>query len=140
MLLLLGELTAVPLLELLGTKEELIDGATIYLRIYFLGMPFMMIYNFGSAILRSIGDTQRPFYALLVATVVNAVLDWLFVAVFGMSVDGVAIATVIANVVNAAIIIYLLVREPDPFTLKVRQMSISTSDLRKMLHLSLIHI
>lgn len=136
-LLLLGTTLARPILELMSAPDDVIDLATLYLRIYFLGMPFMMIYNFGSAILRSMGDTQHPFYALLVATVVNAVLDWLFVAVFGMSVDGVAIATVIANVVNAAIIIYLLVREPDPFTLKVRQMSISTSDLRKMLHIGI---
>ena len=74
-LLLLGELTAVPLLKLLGTKEELIDGATIYLRIYFLGMPAMALYNFGNAVLSAAGDTRRPLLYLLIAGILNVALS-----------------------------------------------------------------
>lgn len=132
-LLVLGSVLARPILEAMGTPDDVIELATVYLRIYFLGMPFIMAYNFGSAILRSIGDTRRPFYSLLVATAVNALLDWLLVAEFGMGVDGVAIATVIANGVNAAIIAGILMREPDPYTLNPRRMYIDRGDLKKML-------
>lgn len=137
LLLILGVSLARPILEMMSAPHDVIDLATTYLRIYFCGMPFIMVYNFGSAILRSIGDTSRPFYSLLVATVVNAVLDWLFVARLGMGVDGVAIATVIANGVNAAIIIRILMREPEPFALHPHRMKIATRDLSKMLRIGL---
>lgn len=136
-LLALGVSLARPILEMMSAPPDVIDLASTYLRIYFLGMPFIMIYNFGSAILRSIGDTNRPFYALLVATAVNAVLDWLLVSAFGMGVDGVAIATVIANAVNAAIIVWILTRLPDPYTLHVKQIKASRRDLAKMLRIGI---
>ncbi len=135
LLLFLGVTVSRMILEWISTPDDVIELATTYLRIYFLGMPFMMIYNFGSAILRSIGDTQRPFYSLVVATCVNAVLDWVFVSQFGMDVDGVAVATVIANGVNALIIVRILMREPDPFRLKLKDMSVEKSDLRRMLQI-----
>ncbi|MCM1504752.1 MAG: MATE family efflux transporter [Muribaculum sp.] len=135
LLLFLGVAVSRTILEWISTPEDVIELATAYLRIYFLGMPFMMIYNFGSAILRSIGDTQRPFYSLVVATCVNAVLDWVFVSQFGMNVDGVALATVIANVVNAMIIVRILMREPDPFSLKFKAMAVEKSDLKRMLQI-----
>ena len=133
----LGLALARPMLELMGTPGDVIDLPTTYLRIYFLGMPFIMAYNFGSAILRSIGDTRRPFYSLLVATVVNAVLDWFFVAVCDMGVAGVAIATVIANGVNAAIIILFLCREPEPYTLHPRHVALYRREFSKMLRIGL---
>lgn len=128
-----GILLARPILEAMDSPVDVIDLATTYLRIYFIGMPFIMIYNFGSAILRSIGDTVRPFYSLLIASVVNIALDWLFVAVFGMGVDGVAFATVIGNGVNAIIIVVILMRLPAPYTLRPGKMSFSSRDLSKML-------
>ena len=121
----------------MSCPDDVIDLATVYLRIYFVGMPFIMIYNFGSAILRSIGDTKRPFYSLVVATVVNAGLDLLFVAVFDMGVAGVSIATVIANAVNAAIIVWILKREPEPYTFHPTDMHVSRKDLGKMLRIGL---
>lgn len=133
LLLTLGVLFARPILEMMSAPPDVIDMASTYLRIYFLGMPFIMVYNFGSSILRSIGDTTRPFYSLLVATAVNAVLDWFFVARLGMGVDGVAIATVIANVVNAGIIVWILMRLPEPYTLHPRHIGIDSNDLSKML-------
>ena len=136
-LLALGALLTRPILEMMSAPEDVIDLAALYLRIYFMGMPFIMVYNFGSAILRSIGDTKRPFYSLVVATGVNAVLDWAFVSVFGMGVDGVAIATVIANGVNAAIIVYILVRLDDPYRLRPRRMAVSGKELVKMLRIGI---
>lgn len=130
----LGVALARPILEFMDAPDDVIDLATLYLRIYFCGMPFIMIYNFGSAILRSIGDTNRPFYSLIVATAVNAVLDLTFVAAFDMGVAGVAVATVIANGVNAAIIVWILMRrEPEPFTLRPRRFKVDRRDLSKML-------
>lgn len=137
LLLGIGVCVARPILEMMEAPADVIDLATVYLRIYFLGMPFMMIYNFGSAILRSIGDTRSPFYSLVAATAVNAVLDWLFVSQFGMGVDGVSIATVIANAVNAGILVWILMRLPDPYTLKLREMKVSARDLSKMLKIGI---
>ena len=137
LLLGLGVALARPILEAMSAPEDVIDLATTYLRIYFCGMPFMMVYNFGSAIMRSIGDTSKPFYTLLVATLVNFVLDWLFVARFGMGVDGVAWATVIANGVNAALMVRYLVREPEPVTLNLHKMRLSMPDFAKMLRIGI---
>lgn len=136
-LLALGLGLARPILEAMGAPAEVIELAADYLRIYFCGMPFMMVYNFGSAIMRSVGDTRKPFYALLVATVVNLVLDWLFVAEFGMGVKGVAWATVIANALNAGIMVWFLIGEPDPVTLSLKRWQLSTGDFVKMLQIGI---
>lgn len=137
LLLVLGVLLARPILEAMNAPADVIDLASTYLKIYFCGMPFMMIYNFGSAILRSIGHTKMPFYSLVVATVVNLILDWLFVAEFDMGVDGVAWATVIANGVNAAIIVWILTREPEPVTLHFKNWKLSMTDFSKMLRIGI---
>ena len=132
-LLAVGLLIAKPILEALDTPEDVIDLAVLYLRIFSIGMPFMMIYNFGSAILRSTGDTKRPFYSLVIAGFVNVGLNFLLVIVFDMSVAGVAIATVISNLVNAAIIVYFLTHEQGIFRLDLRKLSVSRAELRKIL-------
>ncbi|MBQ9165365.1 MAG: MATE family efflux transporter, partial [Oscillospiraceae bacterium] len=98
-------------LELMQSPPEVLDLAVIYLRIYFLGMPAMMIYNFGSAILRAVGDTRRPLYFLFASGVVNVVLNLVFVICFHMGVMGVAIATVISQTISAACILWCMVRE-----------------------------
>ena len=136
-LLLLGFFLARPILELINTPDDVIDLATKYLQIYFLGMPFFMIYNFGAAIMRSMGDTKRPFYSLVIAGIINTLLNLLFVAKLGMDVDGVAIATVIANMINAAFIVYWLRREAEPFTLNLRSFYINTGEMRKMLQIGI---
>ncbi len=110
-----------PILELLGTPPEALEQAVLYLRIYSLGMPFMVFYNFGAAILRSVGDTKRPFYSLVAAGIVNVALNFILVLGFGMGVEGVAWGTVISNVVNAAIIIAILVREHGDIRLDLRR-------------------
>lgn len=139
MLLAIGTMLARPLLEMMSAPPEVIDLATRYLRIYFCGMPFLMIYNFGGAILRSIGDTPKLFYSLAIANIVNLCLDFLFVSRFGLGVAGVAWATVIANAVNAGIIIFCLNREPDPYTLTLNpaHWRMSGSDLMEMLRIGI---
>ena len=133
LLLAVSQVVAAPLLEMLGTPDEVLDDATTYLRIYSLGMPFMMVFNFGSALLRSCGDTRRPFYALVAGGLVNVALNLLFVICFSMGVKGVAIATVIANVVSASIIFEVLRREEEPYRLRIKTMSFERGELSKIL-------
>ena len=93
----IGQIFARGALELMGTPEDVIDKSTLYMRIYFLGMPFFMMYNYGAAILRAVGDTKRPLMFLIVSGLTNACLNMIFVIFFHMSVEGVAIATVISQ-------------------------------------------
>ncbi len=107
----LGLILARPMLVMMNSPEDVIDLATLYLRIYFCGMPFMMLYNFSAAILRSRGDTKRPLICLAVSGVINVILNLLFVILLRMSVAGVALATVIANAVSAALVFWFLTKE-----------------------------
>ncbi|MBP0982035.1 MAG: MATE family efflux transporter [Oscillospiraceae bacterium] len=106
-----GSLGAHKILEWMESPPEVIDLASLYLRIFFLGMPANLIYNFGSALLRAIGDTKRPLYYLSFAGVVNVVLNLLFVIKFHMDVAGVAVATVVSQAISAVLIIRCLMRE-----------------------------
>lgn len=104
-LAILGNIFAKPLLTLMGSPEDVIDLAALYVKIYFMGMPVILIYNYGAAILRAIGDTKRPLYYLTVAGVVNVVLNLVFVIGFDLSVAGVALATVISQCVSVALLL-----------------------------------
>lgn len=104
------------------TPEEVLDLAALYLRIYFLGMTAMMIYNFGSAILRAIGDTKRPLYYLTFAGVINVLLNLLFVIGFRMDVAGVALATVISQCISAGLILRCLIKEQGCIHLDLRKL------------------
>ncbi|MBQ5311352.1 MAG: MATE family efflux transporter, partial [Oscillospiraceae bacterium] len=99
------------MLELMSTPDEILPLASVYLRIYFLGMTPSMIYNFGSAILRAAGDTKRPMYYLLASGVINLILNLIFVIAFRMDVAGVALATVISQIVSATLIVRCLMKE-----------------------------
>ena len=99
------------ILLFLGTPYDIIAPAELYLRIIFIGTPFIVVYNFGAAILRSIGDTQRPLILLTVTGVLNVILNIIFVVKFGMGVAGVAIATTISNVISAIAVVIMLVNE-----------------------------
>ena len=123
-LIAVGVLLAQPLLELMGTPDDVIDMSATYMRIYFCGMPVIMLYNFGAAILRSVGDTKRPLYFLIVAGLINVVLNLFFVIVCGMDVDGVALATVISQVVSAALILLCLMRMEGPCHLNLHKLHI----------------
>ena len=104
-LIVAGVLFSRPLLELMATPEEVLGQAALYMKIYFIGMPAMMAYNFGAAILRAIGDTKRPLYYLLISGVVNVILNLIFVIIFKMGVAGVATATVISQVISAGMVL-----------------------------------
>lgn len=132
-LMVIGISVAKPILETMGTPADVMPLAVTYLRIYFLGIPFFIIFDFGSAILRSLGDTRRPLYILIVAGIVNTVFNLIFVIVFHMSVAGVAIATGLANVVSATLIIRLLLKETDPFQLHFDRININKGELKPML-------
>lgn len=97
----------------MSSPDDVIGLATIYLRIYFLGMPAVMVYNFGSAILRAAGDTRRPLYFLMIAGVVNVILNLIFVIVFRLGVVGVAMATVISQMISAALVLGCMIRDTE---------------------------
>ena len=110
------------LLEWMSSPTDVIDLATIYLRIYFFGMPANMLYNFGSAVLRAQGDTQRPLYYLLFAGIVNVVLNLIFVIVFNMDVAGVALATIISQYISAVLVLRCLMREQGALHLDLKEL------------------
>lgn len=136
-LLVLGLLIAEPVLGLMDTPTDVMDQAVLYLRIYFLGMPFIMVYNFGAAILRSVGDTRRPLYCLLVSGVLNAGLNMLLVIVFHLDVAGVAIATVVSNVLSAGMVLYFLTHETGVIRLSFRELRISGPELSRILRIGI---
>jgi len=109
-ILILGLFIARPILELMQTPSEVIDLSTEYLTIYFIGSPFLIIYNFGASILRGMGDTKSPFYFLAISGVVNVVLNIIFVIFWKMDVVGVALATIIAEAVSATLTVVSLVK------------------------------
>ena len=119
-LMIIGLVASPGLLRMLNTPEETLEGAILYLRIYFLGVPFVMILNMESSILRALGDSLHPFLFMVVGCVMNIVLDALFVIVFGWGVAGVAIATVAAQIVNAGLLTWRLNRGTEEYRLSVR--------------------
>ncbi len=136
-LLFLGLVIARPILTIMKTPKDTLDLAILYLRIYFVGMPFVMLYNFGAAILRSIGDTKRPLYCLIIAGILNAVLNMILVIVFHMGVAGVAIATVVANGVSAFMVIYMLFHEEEPIRLSLKGLTIVKPELVRILKIGI---
>ncbi len=132
-----GEIFARQLLVLMRTPEAILDLATVYLRIYFIGMPAMMIYNFGSAIMRAVGDTQRPLYFLMAAGVINVALNLLFVICFHMDVAGVATATVISQTVSAALVVFCMVRDRGVIRFDPRRMRLKRDKVLAIMRIGL---
>ena len=124
LLTVLGLAAARPLLVWTASTPDVIDLATLYLRIYFCGMPVNMLYNFGAAILRAQGDTRRPLYFLAIAGVTNVALNLLFVIAFQMSVAGVALATIISQAVSAFLVLGCLMRDQGPLHLDMKKLCI----------------
>lgn len=114
-----------PALELMDTPSDVIDLATLYMRIYFVGMPFFMLYNYGAAILRAVGDTKRPLIFLVVSGIVNACLNLLLVIEFKMDVAGVAIATVISQMISCVLVLFCLYKADSPaYQLRFKKLKI----------------
>lgn len=136
-LIFVGVFLSRPLLELMGTPDDVLDKATIYMQIYFVGMPAFMLYNFGSAILRSIGDTKRPLYFLMISGIVNVVLNLFFVIVCGLGVAGVAIATVASQVISAVLVLICLMRLDGMCRVELRRLHIYKDKLLGMMKIGL---
>ena len=126
-----------PLLELMATPEDVIDLSSLYMRIYFVGMPFFMLYIFGAAILRSIGDTKRPLYFLLISGIINVVFNLFFVIVFHMGVAGVALATMISEGISAGLILLCLKHMDGPLHFELKNMRFHKDLALKMLEVGL---
>jgi len=124
-------------LEIMGTPDDVIAKSTLYMRIYFCGMPFFMMYNYGAAILRAVGDTRRPLYFLFAAGAVNVVLNLFFVIQLGMGVDGVAWATVISECVSAGLIIRSLMKENGAMKLHLTKLRIVSGKLTQIVRVGL---
>ncbi len=128
----LGFVLARDILILMDSPDETLPLASLYLRIYFLGMPASTIYNFGSATLRAVGDTRRPMYYLTIAGVINVILNLFFVISFRMDVAGVALATVISQIISAALVVRCLMQESGALRLDFRKLSVDGKTLLKI--------
>lgn len=124
-------------LEWMGSPEDVIDLSTLYLRIYFLGMPAMMIYNFGSAVLNAAGDTKHPLYYLMAAGVVNVILNLFFVIVCDLGVAGVATATVLSQLLSTFLVLRCLIRSDGSMKLERKYLKISRDKLTQILKIGL---
>ncbi|WP_294758538.1 MATE family efflux transporter [uncultured Gemmiger sp.] len=132
-LLLVGLFGSPAMLRLLNTKADLMDGAVLYLRIYFLGMPALALYNFGNAVFSAMGETKKPLAYLSIAGVLNIALNLLFVIVFQLSVAGVALASTIAQCVSAALILRALTKVQDCYALNFAKIGLDASITRRIL-------
>ncbi len=129
----LGILLVPTLLNITKTPEDVYPLSDSYLTIYFAGLPGLMIYNMGSGLLRSVGDTRRPLYFLIFSALVNTVLDLLFVAVLGMGVAGVAWATIIAEAPSAILVLIVLCRSKESYRLILRDLRMNREIVSKIL-------
>ena len=119
-------------LEIMETPDDVIAQATLYMKIYFLGMPFFMLYNYGAAILRAVGDTKRPLFYLIISGVINAILNMILVIVFHMAVEGVAIATVISQLISCVLVLRCLYRSEGSYQLRFSKLTMKKAYLMQI--------
>ena len=136
-LVVIGLLLARPLLELMGTPDDVLGKAALYMRIYFAGMPVTMLYNFGAAVLRAVGDTRRPLYFLTFAGIVNVVLNLFFVIALNMDVAGVALATVISQCISAGLVVRCLMKSEGCLKVHIKKLRIRRLLLIKIMRIGL---
>ena len=132
-----GFFFAPEILKVMNTPDDVIDLASVYVKTYFMGMPFMMLYNFSAAILRAVGDTKRPLYFLSVAGVINIALNLVFVIVFHWNVFGVAFATILSQVVSALLVLRCLMKEDNELKLSLKKLHIHKDKLLRMLQIGI---
>lgn len=136
-LVFVGLVLSRPALLMMDTPEDVIDQAVLYIRIYFVGMPVMMLYNFGSAVLRAVGDTRRPLYFLMIAGVVNVILNLFFVISLSMGVAGVALATIISQTISALLVLLCLMRTEGDYRVELKRLRIVKDKMIKMIKIGL---
>lgn len=127
-----GVLLARFALNLMGTPNDVIDQSVLYMRIYFLGMPFFMLYNYGAAILRAVGDTKRPLFFLVISGMTNAVLNLVLVIVFHMGVAGVAIGTIVSQLISSILVLRCLYTSNTSYRLYFSKLGIKTQYLKQI--------
>lgn len=132
-----GLLFSHPLLKLMDVPEEVLPGATLYMQLYFLGMVPSLVYNFAAAVLRSVGDTKRPMYFLILSGVINVILNLIFVIVFKLDVAGVALATIISQIVSAVLTVICLMRESEDVRLCINKLKIHKARLIQIIRVGL---
>jgi len=137
LLIFVGFFVAPSALLAMGTPKEVLGQSVLYIRIYFAAMPAMMLYNFGAAILRAVGDTRRPLYFLTAAGVINVVLNLIFVIGFSMGVAGVALATAVSQVISAGLVVRCLVRSDSAYRLDLKALRIVPHKLLMMMQIGL---
>ncbi|MBQ9325138.1 MAG: MATE family efflux transporter [Clostridia bacterium] len=133
----LGQVIIHPMLRFMQTPDDVMADSSAYLSIYFAGVSGLLFYNLGSGILRAVGDSRRPLYFLILSALLNTVLDLLFVLGFDMKVNGVALATILSQILSALLILYTLTREKGNFGIRWRKLSIDRDALREILRLGL---
>lgn len=136
-LMVLGWCIAGPLLEMTNTPDEVLAGAKLYFRIYIIGVPFITLFDFGAAILRSVGDTKRPMYVMLISGIVNVLLNLFFVIICRMSVSGVALATLISNILSAGLVLYLLTKEEGSIRWQMGSLALDMGYVKKVLQVGI---
>ena len=127
-----GLIFAKPVLELMETPDDVINLSTLYMRIYFMGMPFFMLYNYGASILRAVGDTKRPLFYLIVAGIANAGLNMCLVIIFHLGVAGVAIGTVISQLISSILVLRCLYRSETSYQLRFSKLKIQKEYLKQI--------
>ncbi len=134
---LLGEGIAPAVLKMMAVPEDVFPMALAYLRIYLLGMPVIFLYNFESAVFRSQGDTKTPLICLVISGIINVILNLFFVCIVGMTADGVALATIISNLISSALLFVFLCRRQDKLKLRVSDIRIHADILKRMVRIGL---
>ena len=133
----LGWFIARPVLTLLSTPDEILDLAVLYFRIYFLGMPFIILFNFESAILRSKGDTKRPLYVLIISGIFNVLLNLFLVVKCHLSVEGVAIATLVSSIISSLSLLYMLSKESPDLRIEIHKLKIHWNILKRIAYIGI---
>ncbi len=136
-LVFLGIFAAGPLLKIMGTPDDVLEKAILYMRVYFTGMPVLMLYNFGAAILRAVGDTKRPLYFLIAAGVVNVILNLGFVILLHMGVAGVALATVLSQCISAVLVCRCLMKSDSAYRLDLSRLGVRWRTLKRIAQIGL---
>lgn len=132
-ILIIGQLMARPALKIMDTPDDIINMSCQYMRIYFLGTPFFLLYNFGAAILRAVGDTKRPMVFLVISGIINAGLNVFLVVVFHLDVAGVAVATIFSQMISCVLVVIVLLKSPDAYRLKIKKLKIHPQPLKNII-------
>jgi putative MATE family efflux protein len=126
-----------PMLRMMGTPDDVMEAARTYLKIYFAGLGGLLLYNMGAGILQAVGDTRRPLYFLCFSAVVNTILDLLFVLAFGMGVEGVAYATIIAQFLSAVLVLWVLSHDDTPYGIHWNRLRVSVEMLKRIFRIGM---